>query len=288
MKQSKPYFSIIVPTLNEGHYLPKLLGDLDHQTFKDFEVIIVDGHSDDNTVNEAKAFSNLNPKIITTKQRNVSHQRNLGAARAKADWIIFFDADNQLSPSFLEDLVNNLDSTKTDAFTCFIKPDSTHLGDKTVAQTINLSVAATIFFGQPEVIGAIIGIKKNVFNTTTGFNPDIKHREDSDLFRRVSKHHKVTVFKYPQIIFSFRRFKKEGTLKLIRKYAKIRLKSLINPNNVKFSDYPMLGGAYYDSLTKQPLVFDFTKLEQNLKRLTAKQKAKFKQFLETFLEDQTP
>ena len=52
----KPFFSIVIPTLNEEDYLPNLLGDLTKQTKKDFEVIIADGYSKDETKQVVKAF----------------------------------------------------------------------------------------------------------------------------------------------------------------------------------------------------------------------------------------
>ena len=50
VKKTEPFFSIIIPTLNEEKYLPLLLSDLEHQLFTDFEVIVVDGKSADKTV----------------------------------------------------------------------------------------------------------------------------------------------------------------------------------------------------------------------------------------------
>ena len=50
---TKSFFSIIIPALNEAKYLPHLLDDLSDQTFQDFEVIIVDGNSNDQTVAKA-------------------------------------------------------------------------------------------------------------------------------------------------------------------------------------------------------------------------------------------
>jgi len=50
----KPFFSIVIPTLNEEKCLPRLLDDLTQQKEKDFEVIVIDGRSDDQTVKKAK------------------------------------------------------------------------------------------------------------------------------------------------------------------------------------------------------------------------------------------
>jgi len=85
---SKPFFTIVIPTLNEENYLPRLLEDLSNQTFpkEQFEVIHVDGDSDDKTVALAKSFNKkISIKSIVIKKRNVSTQRNKGAQMHQAN-----------------------------------------------------------------------------------------------------------------------------------------------------------------------------------------------------------
>ena len=57
----KPFFSIIIPALNEEKYLPLLLSDLAKQTMRDFEVVVVDGKSEVKTVVTAKSFAKSLP-----------------------------------------------------------------------------------------------------------------------------------------------------------------------------------------------------------------------------------
>ena len=76
----KPRFSIIIPTLNEEKFLPKLLESLTTQTVKDFEVIVVDGQSKDKTVAVAKRFAGtLQLTVVTSEKPSVSYQRNYGS-----------------------------------------------------------------------------------------------------------------------------------------------------------------------------------------------------------------
>ena len=103
-------FSIVIPTLNEEKYLPLLLRDLTEQTFTKFEVIVVDGNSDDQTIKEAQKFKNkLTLKTITVKKRQVGFQRNIGAKKTRAPWVIFMDADNRLPNYFLQGAKYQLD-----------------------------------------------------------------------------------------------------------------------------------------------------------------------------------
>ena len=83
---ANPHFSIVIPCLNEEKYLPKLLTNLEKQTLKDFEVIVVDGQSEDKTLAKATSFNNrLKIKTLKADKRNVSFQRNLGAKNAKGE-----------------------------------------------------------------------------------------------------------------------------------------------------------------------------------------------------------
>ena len=66
------FFSVIIPTLNEEHFLPKLLADLSLQTFKRFEVIVIDANSSDKTVSLAREYAKyLKLKIRYPKMRNM-------------------------------------------------------------------------------------------------------------------------------------------------------------------------------------------------------------------------
>ena len=75
-----PYFSVIIPTLNEELYIPNLLTDLTHQKVFNFEVIVVDGKSSDKTKLIVGLFKNKLPlTFLESSKSNVSLQRNMGA-----------------------------------------------------------------------------------------------------------------------------------------------------------------------------------------------------------------
>src|ERR1051325_4297835 len=118
-----PFFSIVIPTLNEERYLPQLLLDLSRQTFRNFEVTVVDARSEDQTVSRARQFQNKfeRLRIVESDKRNVSHQRNLGARTARADWLIFLDADNRLPRDFLHKIRILIEERETDILSTWFK-----------------------------------------------------------------------------------------------------------------------------------------------------------------------
>jgi len=101
-----PLFSFVVPAYNVERYISKKLGSLLSQTDKDFEIIVVDDGSTDNTYNVAKeileksGFSNYT--ILRKPNGGVTSARNMGIKHAKGKYIIFLDGDDYVSPELVE------------------------------------------------------------------------------------------------------------------------------------------------------------------------------------------
>ncbi|NCN24388.1 MAG: hypothetical protein COU65_02105 [Candidatus Pacebacteria bacterium CG10_big_fil_rev_8_21_14_0_10_42_12] len=253
MPKTKPTFSIVIPALNEAKYLPHLLDDLAKQSAKDFEVIVVDGSSDDKTVHKAKKFSDvLNLRIRVVKKRNVAHQRNVGGKMAKADWIIFMDADNRLPVSFLDGIRYQLaKNPETDIFTLWVKVDSKDRLDKTIEQLINVGMEVFSKIGKDSAVGALIGCKKSLFDSVT-FDQKIKFIEDGKFVQDACKAgYTFSIFRDPWYFYSLRRMKTTGTLKTMRTIAPLQLQFLRGKDIYKAESYPMEGGSYYDQFPEQ-------------------------------------
>lgn len=91
---SNPFFSIIIPTYNHAEFLSKSLKSVFQQNFKNFEVIVIDNNSIDDT---SKVIKNYKKKIIYKKINNngiIAKSRNLGIKIAKGKWIAFLDSDD--------------------------------------------------------------------------------------------------------------------------------------------------------------------------------------------------
>lgn len=103
--QSKIKFSIIVPTYNRGDLILKTLDSVFNQTYNNYEVIVVDNGSTDNTLNVLEFLEKENKiKIIrnpVNEERSVS--RNLGMAAATGDFMTLLDSDDLMYPDNLKD-----------------------------------------------------------------------------------------------------------------------------------------------------------------------------------------
>jgi len=112
---NKPYFSIIIPTLNEEPRIGRLLHSIQRQSFKDFEVLIVDGGSRDNTVKIAKQYS---AKIFVIKGLKEFPSRNFGAQNSSGKVLLFLSADVFLPKNILEDLAQFLNKNNNVSGVC--------------------------------------------------------------------------------------------------------------------------------------------------------------------------
>lgn len=242
----KPFFSIIIPSLNEEIALPRLLQNLEDQTNQDFEVIHVDGQSEDNTCEFAKKFKNLpDYKLIISPIRHVSHQRNLGAKVAVGEYLLFIDADTQLPSSFLEDLSSKLKNNPVSTFTTWSDPDIDNLSARIYLAVLNTLLDLTNFFQFPFAVGVFIGSTPEAFNTTGGFREDLHFGEDEEFVRHASKHgFNFKVFHSPRFIYSLRRFRQQGLMTNLYQIFAKKLKSATNRDVLKPKEY-LMGGHHF-------------------------------------------
>lgn len=113
-----PYFSIIIPTYNRANFLPKTLATVFAQTFQDFEVIVVDDGSQDNTAEVLQQLQQNYPQLAYYSQPNSERgvARNFGMRLAVGEYITFLDSDDWLYPDYLQNAYDNIQKMNLPAF----------------------------------------------------------------------------------------------------------------------------------------------------------------------------
>lgn len=92
-----PVFSVIIPTLNAEKDIEYCLRSLAEQTFRDFEVLLMDGDSSDNTLKIARSFSDhLKLTILSEKDKGIYDAMNKGIELSKGRWLYFMGSDDEL------------------------------------------------------------------------------------------------------------------------------------------------------------------------------------------------
>ncbi|MEM3113281.1 MAG: glycosyltransferase [Candidatus Pacearchaeota archaeon] len=204
-----PEVSCIIITKNEEKYLPRLLESLKNQSYKNFEIIVSDFNSEDNTKQIAKKYG---CKIVQGGKASLG--RNNGAKASQGKYLLFLDADSILPKRFIEINLKKFIKSGKGVGTIEVKPDSNKLLYKIFYKIYHIWV---IFFSKisPHSSGCAIFTTKKVFNKINGFNERVIFAEDHDYAKRAGKYGFV-ILPVPAYT-SIRRFEREGKLKVALK-----------------------------------------------------------------------
>lgn len=209
----KPIVSIVVPTLNEEHYLPVLLGSILAQDFTNYEIIVADKQSKDKTREIARKFG---CKIVDGGLPSVA--RNNGARVARGEWILFLDADVIIPYNFLKEFLAKVRSKHFGVATTMFIP----LSDTNMDLALHKIVFHYFKFMRnfkPMAPGFCIFVKQSVHKKIGGFDESLRLCEDHDYVLRASKVCRFGVLDYPYVLVSVRRLDYERRYKLALKYG---------------------------------------------------------------------
>ena len=115
--------SIIIPTYNRAATIGKTIDTFIAQTYKDWEMIVVDDNSKDNTKEVIEEYHKRDARIrymLNERKKGAQGARNTGILHAQADWVVLFDSDDYVYPKFLERMVTYC-VEGNDVITCYAK-----------------------------------------------------------------------------------------------------------------------------------------------------------------------
>ncbi len=214
-------FSIIVPVFNRPEEVKEFLESISAQSFREFELIMVDGSPTDllqpviQRFNEAFLF-----KYIYVKNLGASESRNLGCENATGEYLVFIDSDCIVPADYLEKINLFLLQNKTDGFG---GPDAADDSFSPVQKAINYAMTSMLttggirgkkkHIGKYQLRGFNMGIKRDVFFHVGGFS-GMQVAEDIDLSMRLHKAGYSTTliseaFVYHKRKTNFRKFYKQ-------------------------------------------------------------------------------
>lgn len=207
-------FSVIIPLYNKAPYVAKAIESVLSQTFNDFELIIVDDGSKDNSAEIAAQVieGHTNCHLIRQNNAGVSTARNNGVVASQGDYLCFLDADDWWAPNFLEEMAkliadfpdagiygtNYIIVNETKRKTR-VSPIGVEAGFE--KGYINYCQVYAKTLAMPLWTGAVC-IPRKVFEETKGFNPQLKMGEDFDLWIRIAIRHKVAFLNKPLAFYN--------------------------------------------------------------------------------------
>jgi len=182
----KPKFSVIIPAHNEEDVIQKAVDSVLDQTFKDFEIIVVNDGSKDKTreIVEKLMREHSNIRIINFNEgHSAAFSRNRGAEAARGEILVFLDADTFISINTLDEISNSKLDADAFAFDCLPK-------NKTIV-SYALSGLVVQIFSRQEIYSSkdrdpfmFFCIKKEAFEKIKGYDETIFYFEDSDFSKR--------------------------------------------------------------------------------------------------------
>lgn len=112
--------SLIIPVYNVLEWLDPCLDSVVHQTFSDFEILLIDDGSTDGSHTKCQEWAEKDPRIrlITKENEGPSKARNLGIQKANGDYLAFLDADDWVDPRYLEKMYRRAQETNADMVEC--------------------------------------------------------------------------------------------------------------------------------------------------------------------------
>jgi glycosyltransferase involved in cell wall biosynthesis len=200
---NNPLVSVIVPTYNRAHVVPRAIASVFNQTFTDFELLIVDDGSTDDTLAAVQAFASPRMRYLSHKENSgASSARNTGIKASRGDYIAFLDSDDEWAPSKLEEQVALFSKMGSDVgviYSGFYYKNT--FSDKKKVFCLNLqgNIHHTLVVRNPGLNTSSALLKKVCFQHCGLFDESLPASEDWELFIRISEKYHFYPVKKPLV-----------------------------------------------------------------------------------------
>ncbi len=247
-----PKVSVLIPTYNYGQYIKEAIDSVLVQTYKDFELIVVDNCSTDNTIEIVKSIIEKDDRVkLVINETNIGMYRNFNEAlfHAKGEYIKFLNSDDKFAKNLLEKFVNVLDNNSN---ITLVTSQRQYFGDRDDILKSKYSglqngkqIAYELlkhgnFIGEPTTTM----FRRDSLNIGM-FNMDYKMFADFDMWFRLSNI--GDVYFIPDVLSYFRIHEEQGTKYLnevIGKRVTNELQSHLYTLNKAFFDENISGDKY--------------------------------------------
>lgn len=211
--------SVVIPAYNEESYLPSCLQSLQNQTFRDFEIIVVDNNSTDKT---AEIATQHGANIIHEPIKGVGAARKKGFAQARGDIIISTDADCTFPPDWLEKITHAFKNPSIIAvYGTTIIEDPSIWKRQLSYYMMSIFYQINDWLNKKQFQGSNSAVRKTAYTKTTGYNASLGALEDADLCKKLMEISIPSAILFDpsiKITTSARRFKDGNFLKNLWTY----------------------------------------------------------------------
>jgi len=195
-----PEISVIIPVYNKERYIANTIQSVLNQTFKDFELIIVDDGSTDRSITHIKTFSDPRIRLFQQENKGVSLARNFAASQAETNLLAFLDADDIWFENHLQEIIQMYHQFPEAVY--FATGYQIKYNEKLIKDySFDFEQNPVLLYnhyqydkGKALFFTSNFCVKKSIYEFEGGFNPEI-HAEDTDLFLRLGLHYPLAYSK---------------------------------------------------------------------------------------------
>jgi glycosyltransferase involved in cell wall biosynthesis len=199
-----PKVSIIIPAYNAMTYLPETVDSVLKQTYNDFEVIVVNDSSTDETEQWVSQIADSRVKLISQENQGAAGARNNGIGHAQGEYIAFLDADDLWEPTKIEKQVHSLDSNPevglVYTWVACIDEKGKSKG-KMWKNDIEGNVWEKLIEHNIVECGSVAMVRRCCFKTLGMFDQNIRFAEDWEMWIRVATSYTFAVIKKPLVYY---------------------------------------------------------------------------------------
>lgn len=205
----KPEISIIMCAYNAGRYIEEAIDSVQAQTFENWELIVVDDGSVDDTAQKVKSkMQDQRIRYIYQENAKQGKARNNGIANAKAEWIAILDADDRWKPEKLQLQLSVAKEKNADVLCSranLMDAEGNYVAENQldILQTGWLRPQQALLNGRNDIIFSTVLMKKAVIDSVGGFNETPGMAEDYHLFLSLSDRG-YTFYRQPDILADYR------------------------------------------------------------------------------------
>lgn len=186
MESNAPFFSIVIPTYNRAHVILKAIQSVIAQHFSDWELIIIDDGSKDNTKEVLSHFQQPNIKYIYQENTERSQARNNGIKISKGKYICFLDSDDEYCSNHLSTFHDFIIANKFPIGLFFSNPIVINQGTETKEKVAMFDQAESLaYILSNSIIPDRVCIHRQVFDDYS-FDPKVHIGEDTILWAQVT------------------------------------------------------------------------------------------------------
>jgi len=191
---SSPFFTVIVPVFNKEPHIFRSVNSVLNQSFSNFELIIVDDGSTDDSLKEINKFKDSRVIVLENlKPTGPSAARNTGVRHAKGDWVSFLDADDEWASFYLQKVYEGIQSYPEVSIVSSgynISKGNNMLNQDTYYSRnfhkgVHIYDIKTFLGGPRPICTSVATIKKDLLMRSGGFDEKFRHGEDVELWLRL-------------------------------------------------------------------------------------------------------